>query len=169
MKIRFIFILVVSCIFKTCFAQPISFSRVGSIGSFSDGGYVACLAVSFNTASECVKLNTGVSLFGATLGQREFIVSCKTNAANEPFDFALFPNPVVTYARLVARGNSSMFNRVNLSIVDASGRILWREKVDVNSLRTGLVLNIGHFSAGNYFLRLEVSAFVKVLPFVKVH
>ena len=169
MKIRFVFILVVSCIFNACIAQSLSFSRVGSIGGFFDGGYVASLAISFNKATECVKLNTGVSLFGTALGQREFIVSCKPNAADVLLDFKLFPNPVVTYARLVATGISASFNQVNLSIIDASGRVLWREKVDVSSLRTGFVLKIGHFSAGNYFLRVDANGFNKVIPFVKVH
>lgn len=169
MKIRFNFILVVSCIFSNCIAQSLSYSRVGSIGGFSDQGYVASLAICFNKASECVKLNTGVSLFGSTLGQRDFVVSCTKNSADENLEFNLFPNPIITYARLVATGISVSLNQVNLSVVDASGRVLWREKVYANILRTGYVLKIGHFLAGNYFLRVDASGFSKVIPFVKVH
>lgn len=169
MKIRFVFILVVSCFFNVCIAQSLSFSRVGSIGGFSDRGYVASLAICFNKATECVKLNTGVSLFGAALGQREFFISCKTFSAEEPLDFNLFPNPVVSYARVVATGITVSLSQVSLSIVDASGRVLWREKVDAGSLRTGYVLKVGHFLAGNYFLRVDANGYNKAIPFVKVH
>lgn len=169
MKNRFTLILVILCIFSNCIAQSLSFTRVGSIGRFSDRGYVASLAICFNKASECVKLNTGVFLFGSTLGQRDFVILCKTNSTDENLEFNLFPNPVVTYARLVATGISLSLHQVNLSLVDASGRVLWREKVDANSLRTGYVLKLGHFLAGNYFLRVDVSGISKVIPFVKIH
>jgi len=169
MMIRYVFILVYLCISNFCMAQSLSFSRVGSIGTFSDGGYVSSLAISFNRNAECVKLNTGVSLFGSLLGQKEFVVFCKAVSAGEDIEFNLYPNPVVTYTRLVATGMSIAMTQLDMTIVDALGRLVRREKLQASGLRTGYVLNVGSLSAGNYFLRVEASGFNKVIPFVKVH
>lgn len=161
MMLRFVFILAVSCIFNYCFAQSMSFSRVGCVGSLADGGYVASLPVSFNSVADCIKLNTGVSLFGSTLGHKEFVVFCKPVSADENLEIQLYPNPVVSYTRLVATGVDLSLSQVNLTIVDAAGRVVWREKVYGTALRTGYVLKIGHFSAGNYFLRVDAWGLIR--------
>lgn len=166
---KIIFILSVLGTFNYGMAQSMSFSRVGSVGAFSDRGYVASLAISFNKVAECVKLNTGVSLFGSSIGQREFFVSCAPSSVDEYLDFTLYPNPVVNYTRLVAAGTVSSLNQYLLAIIDATGRLVWKEKVTASDLRSGHILKIAHFSAGNYFLRVEGSGFSRVIPFVKVH
>lgn len=166
---RYFLILLIFHVLGTSYAQSVSFFRVGSLGTFPGGGYVASLATSFNSTEACIKLNTGVSLFGGSLGQYEFVVACKPQSLEEVLEFTLFPNPVVNYTRLVAKGISASVSKVNLIIIDAVGRVVWKELFQATLLRTGFVLRLSALSAGNYFLQVNAGGFTKIIPFVKVH
>lgn len=149
-------------------AQSISFSRVGSIGQLSLGGYASSLATSFNNSVDCIKLNTGVTLFNGLFGQNEFFSSCKPVVSVESLEFNLFPNPVINYTRLVASGIPSSLTTMSLVVVDALGRTILRTKLDSRVLRAGYVINASGFLSGNYFLRVYGDGLSRVIPFVKV-
>jgi hypothetical protein len=149
-------------------AQSISFSRVGSIGQLPNGVYAASLATSFNNNVDCIKLNTGVTLFNGLLGRNEFLAACKSVIPNEELQFKLFPNPVVNNARLVASGIPSSAQTISVGVVDASGRLMMKLQLDAQILRTGYAINMSNLFSGNYFLRIHVGDLNHVIPFVKV-
>ena len=149
-------------------AQSISFSRVGSIGQLSSGGYASSLATSFNNSVDCIKLNTGVTLFSGLFGQNEFFTACKPVVSFESVEFNLFPNPVVNYTRLVASSMPSSLTSFSLVVFDALGRTILKTKLDSHVLRTGYVINASGFLSGNYFLRVYGNGLSRVIPFVKV-
>jgi hypothetical protein len=148
--------------------QSISFSRVGVIGQLPTGGYASSLATSFNNAVDCIKLNTGVTLFSGLFGGNEFYDACKPILSNELLGFSLFPNPVVNYTRLVASGIPVSLHTISIVIVDALGRTILKTKIDPRVLRTGYVVNASSYLSGNYFLRVHGDGFSRVIPFVKV-
>jgi hypothetical protein len=151
-----------------CIAQSMSFSRVGSIGKFSNGVYAASLATSFNNSVNCIKLNTGVTLFGGLLGRNEFFSACTSVISNDKLEFKLFPNPVVSYGRLVGSGFSSSLQTISVDVVDASGRLMMKFQLDTRILRTGHAINMSNLFSGNYFLRVHGGDLHHVIPFIKV-
>lgn len=149
-------------------AQSIPFSRVGVIGQFTTGGYASSLATSFNNSVDCIKLNTGVTLFNGLFGQNEFFAACKSTISNEAWEFSLFPNPVVNYTRLVASSVPNSIHTISIVVVDALGRTILKAKLDPRVLRAGYVINASGLLSGNYFLRVHGDGLSRVIPFVKV-
>lgn len=162
--ILFLFI----CQTRLCQSQSMSFSRIGSLGALAGTNYTASLAASFNNASECIKLNTGVALFAGTMGKKEFVAICKPLLVEEKIEFTLFPNPVENYTRLVATGLPVSLDQIQVIIVDAAGRTVLSEKIACSRLRTGYSFYLNRLSAGNYFLRIYANGLTRIIPFVKV-
>lgn len=166
---RYISIVLFLCVYNICKAQSISFSRVGSVGKFPGGDYVASLATSFNNKTECVKLNTGVTLFWGLFGRDDFYSYCKNAATEIHYELKLYPNPVNSTARLVGSGLSSSVNQLKYEVLDALGRSIKRESLDAGLLRTGVNLKFDFLAVGNYFLKVFTNDFVQVIPFIKVN
>ena len=161
-------ILLVLFVSSNSFAQSLSFSRVGSISQLPGGGYVASIASSFNNSVDCIKLNTGVSLFGSILNRNEFSAACRTSISEGALEFNLFPNPVVNYTRLVAYGLSPSANSITIVIVDALGRTFLKEQLAPRVLIAGYSMHLSRLMSGNYFIRVYGDGFSRVIPLVKV-
>lgn len=67
------------------------------------------------------------------------------------YNALIYPNPAKT--NLTIKLQNALAESSDLAVMDASGRILLREKISAG--RTTLFLNVGHLPAGRYFIKIS--------------
>ena len=151
------------------FCQASSSFCIGAIGMLSSGNQAQSLAQSFNSKSACIQLNTGMQVYESVIGRLQFTLDCNTNTTSLPFLIRLYPNPVINYVRVDGEGTSGNDENITISIIDATGRLLYKTISNAPALRTGLSYYWGWLKAGNYFLKVDGTSTHQIIPFIKMN
>ena len=165
-KLHIIFL----CLIPTVvFAQPSVIYSIGAIGNLSGQTEAKCLSQSIIFSNGCVQLQTGLSLFSGLIGLRDFNLDCKPSTTPTPVNIRLYPNPVINYVRLEGTGFSTSETKIDLSIIDATGRLIQKQQIIAAALLNGSSYYWGWLQSGNYFLRIEADNVKRIIPFVKLN
>ncbi|MEY3324513.1 MAG: Secretion system C-terminal sorting domain [Bacteroidota bacterium] len=162
--------IILLCFIPTvAFAQPSVIYSIGAIGNLSGQTEAKCLSQSIIFSNGCVQLQTGLSLFSGLIGLAEFNLDCKPSTTPTPFNIRLYPNPVINYVRLEGSGFSTSETKIDLSIIDATGRLIQKQQIIAAALLNGSSYFWGWLQSGNYFLRIESDNVKRIIPFVKLN
>jgi hypothetical protein len=142
---------------------------VGAIGMLSSGNPAQSLAQSFTSKASCLQVQTGIQVHQGILGRLPFAIDCNTAVTITPFSIRLFPNPVINYVRIDGAGAIGSNENCLLAIIDATGRLLFKESTTIPALRSGISYFWGWLKSGSYFLKVDGETIHQIVPFVKIN
>jgi hypothetical protein len=151
------------------FSQTGVIYSISAIGNLSGGTESKSIPQNIIFSNGCIQLQTGLSLFSGLIGQTDFNLDCKSGTTPNLATIRLYPNPVSNYVRIEGSGFSSNDTKIELSIIDATGRIIQKQQVLSAALLNGNSYYWGWLQSGNYFLRVEADNLKRIIPFVKLN
>ena len=148
--------------------NPIFFS-VSAVDPTTDQSKRASYTINLNKNVSCLQVQSGLYAWYGIMGNKLFSADCPTGTPLVRIEIKLFPNPVVNYTRLQSNMLLNESPTLQLSIIDATGRIVMRRSISNDQLYAGHSLYLGMLSAGNYFLKIEGASVKQVIQFIKVN
>jgi hypothetical protein len=169
MRNTFFYLLLIFACSINSFGQTNPTFSVGTIDMLSNGERATGSALSFNKSTECIQLNTGLDVYQGINGIKEFDLTCKTNNSNIKVQFNLFPNPLVDYTRLQSSVLINTNQLLQLTVIDASGRVVLKKQINPSLVFTGASLYFGGLAAGAYYIKIDADVVHQFIPFIKIN
>lgn len=148
--------------------NPIFFS-VSAVDPTTDQSKRASYTINLNKNVGCLQVQSGLYAWYGITGNKLFSADCPTGTPLARIEIKLFPNPAVNYTRLQSNILLNESPTLQLSIIDAIGRVVLRRSISNDQLYAGHSLYVGMLSAGNYFLKIEGASVKQVIQFIKVN
>jgi hypothetical protein len=140
-------------------------SSVGSYPGTASNG----LAIQFNSIAKCIDVQTGIAVFNGARGNGQFAINCEVTIKFNSLGIKMFPNPV-NNATKVKLNNTPPLNEVfNLTIWTTEGILIRTHKETGYNLFQGFNMDLSGLIAGTYVLKIESSAYVDAVKFIKTN
>ena len=140
-------------------------SSVGALPGTASNG----LAVNFNSIGACIDVQTGVAVLNGTRGNGLFAINCEVTMKFNSLGIKMYPNPV-NNATKVKLNNTPPLNEVfNLTIWTTEGILIRTQKETGYNLFQGLNMDLSGLVAGTYVLKIESSAYMDAVKFIKTN
>lgn len=152
-----------------CQGDPLVMSATGALTyTWSNGGGTA------QTATYVPSINWTYTLTGSNSGcisKATFTVTVDPcvgiiKLSNETVDLKVYPNPAND--RITVSIAATKSHDVTLEVVDINGKLITKQKVNYNKDRTEHKIDLSHYPAGNYFVKIiSKDAELKTVKFIK--
>ncbi len=132
-----------------------SFSAIGGM----NGSVAVSVPILMDGKGNCLTVSNGVSTLNiAENGNGVFGNSCKEIAPVAPFSLSLtvYPNPTRGMSLLKCQGSFDASLSCLVKVVAMDGKIIMNQVAAMNSIKSGLMINMSEQVAGNYTVILEV-------------
>lgn len=150
-------------------AQTSIFFSVSAVDRDINNSPVASYITTIDTAASCLQVVSGLYAFYGVVGSRSFLLDCPSSPVIVKSEIKLFPNPAVNYTRIQSTVLLADNPTLQITFIDAAGRMVMQRTITNNQLFAGYSLYLGTVSSGNYFLRLEGATIKQVIPLIKVN
>ena len=163
----------ISLIFIFSFTILLAKAQMGLFVMSSVGSYAGTpsngLAINFNSNAACIDVQTGVAVLNGARGNGQFAINCEVTMRFNSLGIKMFPNPV-NNATKIKLNNTPPLNEVfNLTIWTTEGMLIRTQKETGYNLLNGVFLDLGTLVAGTYVLKIESSAYVDAVKFIKTN
>lgn len=148
-------------------AQKFSYLNFSSVSTQQIGRSWISQPFSTLLRSDCLSLTMGLGLHFAEKKNGIFLFGCIEKDSIPEINFLFYPNPVHSIATLILLANGVVDHNVQLQIVDPLGRTVKIQSLARQDLQKGYSMNLSELSSGVYFIRINSSAFNRVIKFIK--
>lgn len=107
--------------------------------------------------TQCLTLQNGVNLILNNNANGIFKLGCKINGVKENLKFTLFPNPSNDYFITKTDHGYLLDSKIDLSIQDIRGTVVFDEEVNPSQLKQGYRINTARFANGLYLIKVITS------------
>lgn len=166
---KYLILIVINIFSFLLLAQDRSFIAVNATGPLSTGSLALSSPAFFDKKNDCLKINSGVSLFSGSIGSGLFVMLCDTEEDIRAVQFRLYPNPASSTSTLVSSILLRGEREISITIVDAMGRVVIQSFRSADQLLAGTSISLNSLVAGNYFLRIDGQVVHQVISFIKVN
>ena len=157
-------ILILTCHFNIANGQSILMSSMGILPGTTNNAS----AIMFKSNNNCIDVQTGLTLFNRSNGSGEFDINCIVAQQFNMLGMKLFPNPVVSNAKLKLNNLPGSSQDFTVSVWDNQGKLISNTKENSLQLFQGLTLNFDFLIAGSYILKVESPVYLEAIKFIKV-
>ena len=140
---------------------------MSSMGMFS-GTTNNAASIMFSSNSNCIDVQSGLTLFNNITNLGEFNINCKVAQQFNVLGMKLFPNPVITNAKLRLSNSPGVYQDFKLTIWDNQGNLILQTKETSTQLYQGSAISLQHLIAGSYILSIESPLYMEAIKFIKV-
>ena len=140
-------------------------SSVGALPGTPSNG----LAINFNSNAACIDVQTGVAVLNGARGNGQFAINCEVTMRFNSLGIKMFPNPVNNATKVKFKNTPPLNDVFNLTILTTEGMILRTQKETGYNLFQGLNMDLSGLVAGTYVLKIESSAYMDAVKFIKTN
>ena len=140
-------------------------SSVGAMAGTTSNG----LAINFNSITACIDVQTGVAVLNGARGNGQFAINCEVTMRFNSLGIKMFPNPVNNATKVKFKNTPPLNDVFNLTILTTEGMILRTQKETGYNLFQGLNMDLSGLVAGTYVLKIESSAYMDAVKFIKTN
>jgi hypothetical protein len=140
-------------------------SSVGAIPGTASNG----LAINFNSIAACIDVQTGVAVLNGTRGNGQFAINCEVTMKFNSLGIKMYPNPVNNLTKVKFNNTPPLNETFNLTIWSTEGLLVKSQKENGYNLFQGLNMDLSALIAGTYVLKIESSAYVDAIKFIKTN
>lgn len=147
--------------------SPIAYSKNGLTAT---GGNTIII----NGKSKCLIVASGISSLNiANNGNGIFSTVCKevspiANVAGTSVSMILFPNPVISEAKIIFTGQVDANLSCQISVMNIEGKLLLNKIVLMKEVQIGYMFQAGLFPAGTYLVAVEFMNKVYTMKLIKL-
>jgi hypothetical protein len=157
-------ILILTCHFNFANSQSILMSSMGMLPGTTNNAS----AIMFKSNTNCIDVQSGLTIFNRSNGSGEFDINCIVAQQFNMLGMKLFPNPVVSNAKLKLNNLPGSSQDFTVSVWDNQGKLISNTKETSLQLFQGLTLNFDFLIAGSYILKVESPVYLEAIKFIKV-
>ena len=117
-------ILILTCHFNIANGQSILMSSMGILPGTTNNAS----AIMFKSNNNCIDVQTGLTLFNRSTGSGEFDINCIVAQQFNILGMKLFPNPVVSNAKLKLNNLPGSSQDFTVSVWDNQGKLISNTK-----------------------------------------
>ena len=125
-------------------------------------------AIMFKSNTTCIDVQSGLTIFNQSRSMGEFNINCIVAQQFNVLGMKLFPNPVVSNARLKLNNLPSINQVFNVSVWDNQGNLISNTRETSIQLFQGITLSLNHLVAGSYILKIESPLYLEAIKFIRV-
>lgn len=140
-------------------------SSVGSYPGTASNG----LAIQFNSVATCIDVQTGVAVLNGARGNGQFAINCEVTMKFNSLGIKMFPNPVNNATKVKFKNTPPLNEVFNLTILTTEGMLIRTLKETGYNLFQGLNIDLSALVAGTYVLKIESSAYMDAVKFIKTN
>ncbi len=152
------------------FACGASFAQQGvvvsSIGNFA-GTTSSISAIQFKSISTCIDVQSGMAVLTGKRAVGDFAINCEVSLKYNSLGVRMFPNPVISQAKVKATNTPPLNETFNLTVWSADGVLLNTRKETGYNLFQGLTIDLSTLKSGTYVLKIDAPKFADVVKFIK--
>lgn len=140
-------------------------SSVGAMAGITSNG----LAINFNSIAACIDVQTGVAVLNGARGTGQFAINCEVTMKFNSLGIKMFPNPVNNATKVKFSNTPPLTETFNLTIWTTEGLLIKTQKETGYNLFQGLNMDLSALIAGTYVLKIESSAYMDAIKFIKTN
>lgn len=144
-------------------STPFIMSSVGSIQNMSNNS----MAVTFNSSTLCLKVQNGTGILASERGAGLFSQNCEVNIKYNTLGIRMFPNPVISIAKLKFSIAPILSDQFSISIWSTEGYRVSSSMANGYDLFQGKLIDFSALNAGSFIIQIESEKYKDAIKFIK--